>query len=240
MLKRWIGLFFLLLAAGASCGERHYLIGDNRDGAAGNAAAAGTESPGGGMGGAGSDDLGCPDACTHGCVGRLCEITPLADGSLPTCPAGFDCSVHCEEPGTCLGEVHCGEARTCVVSCSGEKNCSGAIHCDNTGDCQVVCSGTEACGSISCPTSGRCAVTCSGTNSCSSDIVCGAGPCSVLCGGAASCAAANGANGCEGSCACDWQCDQGSACQGNLPVCPAGCQSGLGCSSAAAGCRTCN
>jgi hypothetical protein len=265
MLNRWVGPLFFMLAAGASCGEHHYTIGDNRAGAdtiaepvagsqsggsgtaggSGGAAAqpsmAGSDTDGAaagdGFGDGGSGDLGCPEACTHGCVGRLCEISPLVDGSLPACPAGFDCVVHCEEPGTCLGEVHCADARTCIVNCTAEKNCYGAIHCDNTGDCQVICSGTEACGKVSCPTSGRCAVTCNGTDSCSSDVVCGAGPCSVLCGGAASC---GGTLGCEGSCACDWQCAPGSHCQSNLPTCPDGCASGVGCSSASTGCRTCN
>ena len=225
MARGWLGVLWCLSAAVAGCGESHYVIGDNR-------AAAGGES-------GGAPALDCPAACTRGCLGRLCEVEPLADGTVPTCPPAFDCTVHCEQPGTCLGEVHCADASSCIVNCSGEKNCYGAIHCDNARNCQVICSGTEACRDVTCAATDRCAVTCTGSSSCAGDITCGSGACSVLCGGANSCA---GVSSCESSCACDWQCEPGSACAAEPPLCRLGCDSGAGCSSASAGaaCRTCN
>jgi hypothetical protein len=222
-LRSWLAPVLAL-----ACSEPHYLIGDDR-------ALAGTDS----MAGAdGQGEGGCPPACTRGCAGQLCEIDPLPDGTLPECPAAFDCTVHCEQPGACLGPVRCGQASHCLVNCSGQDNCTGLISCDSADTCTVTCSGTRACAAIDCGSARDCAVSCTGTDSCSAGIACGAeaGVCGVLCRGEGSCA---GKLSCAGSCGCDWQCELGSACVEPGPACPGGCETSAGCSSTAPGCRTC-
>jgi hypothetical protein len=238
---------FLLLFA---CSEPHYTIGDDRRAAGGGAGnAAGSAADGGaGKGAGGSVDAGdagqagqpgeamCPDACTGGCADGVCEINPLADGSLPACPADLDCTVHCENPATCSGQIRCSQARACRVICSGQDNCGAGILCDSALSCDVECSGTNACSFVECSTTGACNVSCDGSHSCSSDVTCGAGACTVKCLGTLSCA---GRRDCQASCACDWQCVEGSACFDQATQCPAGCEMPTGCSNAAPVCLSC-
>jgi hypothetical protein len=168
----------------------------------------------------GGDAGACPSQCTSCTAGKTCVIDCALNGSACSqavlCPPGWNCHVLCSLPNQCNTGVLCGTASACTIECTGRQTCRNLM-----------------CGT------GACNVTCSGRSSCGSTVTCGTGACKVDCAGDAAC---GGLVSCGLACACDVTCGT-TACDilDNID-CKPGCATQMAplvCTSAAAGCNTC-
>lgn len=112
----------------------------------------------------------CPSECTGGCLGSVCMIDCIGDGSCDTtdivCPADFDCLIRCHGIDACdSGSITCPADYGCWIECAGGNDACGS---------QDVTCGAGAC-TIDCEPD-----TCNGAN-----VSCGAGPCASVCDGVA-------------------------------------------------------
>ena len=184
-------------------------------------------------------DQNCPAACTGGCSAGVCIV--VGSDQVAVCPALMPCRISCED-NTCGLGVDCSLATDCHIRCLGDLACEGPIEC-GTGACHVECGGTgngNMClSSIDCRRSSSCEIGCLGNSACLGPITCGSGRCSVQCGGTGAGGMCAGAITCNTSCACDVTCAGGSSCAGTI-TCPNHCDSWLGCTSAEAGCDSCD
>lgn len=159
------------------------------------------------------------------CESGWCVSSSLADaGDVGTdadsCPAVCDdcangiCTVNCNSPGACSGDIDCPDGLPCEIHCFGDGSCSGDIACP--------------------PGDEDCTIRCRGLGSCSGDITSGDGDTEIRCPGADSC---NGAIDCSDACECGLSCGGVNTCQDSV-VCPSGCDDGDGCSDSGS-CNQC-
>ena len=121
----------------------------------------------------GSGSNGCPAGCTSCNVAQhMCDIncqSTSCSGQV-TCPAGYHCTIECDQQNSCRNGVNCRNALSCALTCSGQSSCIG-VECGQ-GPCDVQCTGAESCQEVSCGTSCACDVVCTNPTSCASGITC--------------------------------------------------------------------
>lgn len=173
----------------------------------------------------------CPAVCGGTCDFTKMSCSIIGNGTLVTCPAGWNCTIECPTSGDCpsvnctnaascdvkctaggaCGNIVCATAN-CTATCSGGANACGNLTC-SSGDCTRTCTGTNACGSMTC-NSGNCTETCSGGNPACGNLTCGTGKCTATCQGLTP---ACGDVICSQSCGCQVNCDFGNnMCPANM------------------------
>lgn len=114
------------------------------------------------------DGQACPSQCTS-CDGgtHTCTIDCALNGAVCdqrlTCPAGWNCDVRCNRPGSC-SNVSCGQATSCKIACNGAASCT-SVTC-GSGPCNVACNGQQSCIDVACNESCACDVSCSANAFC--------------------------------------------------------------------------
>lgn len=146
---------------------------------------------------------------------------PTTDAGMPIVDAAADACFGCR--GLCTP----GPGGKCSVKCDSPQGCAGEL-CAKALPCEITCSTADKCNDISCTTDGKCTVKCGTEKGSCRKVVCNAQSCDLECNGNGACEGAllldagdkgtldcNGGGSCNGATAscrgahCELKCVQG-------------------------------